>query len=95
MTFRVVVDDRSFTLKLNEPYGRVLDAMAKSGWALFVMLTRDAAKEPNDPVSTANGSGPFHLLRQEWVHEAGKVAFEKNPAYVPRAEPASTMPAGA
>jgi peptide/nickel transport system substrate-binding protein len=67
--------------------------MAKSGWALFVMPERDAAKEPNDPVSTAMGSGPFRLLRQEWV-PGSKVVFEKNPAYVPRAEPADAYAGG-
>jgi peptide/nickel transport system substrate-binding protein len=88
-----VIDDRSFSLKLNEPYGQVVDAMAKPGWALFVMPERDAAKEPNDAVATANGSGPFRLVRPEWV-PGSKVVFEKNPAYVPRAEPANGYAGG-
>jgi len=88
-----VVDDRSFTLKLNEPYGQVLDSMAKPGWALFVMPERDAAREPSDAVSSANGSGPFRLVRPEWV-PGSKVVFERNPAYVPRSEPASGYAGG-
>lgn len=88
-----VVDDRSFTLTLNEAYGQVLDSMAKPGWALFVMPERDAAKEPNDAVATAMGSGPFRLVRPEWV-PGSKVVFERNPAYVPRAEPASGYAGG-
>ena len=88
-----VIDDRSFKLALTEPYGQVLDSMAKPGWALFVMPERDAAKEPNDAVSSANGSGPFRLLRSEWV-PGSKVVFEKNPAYVPRVEPADGYAGG-
>src|SRR6516165_11355697 len=32
-----VVDDRTFTLSLNEPFGPALESMAKPSWALFVM----------------------------------------------------------
>jgi peptide/nickel transport system substrate-binding protein len=82
------VDDRVFTLSLNEPFGPVLDSMAKPSWALFVMPEKEIANRPvSEAVTSANGSGPFRLVRSAWVPGA-KIVFERNPDYVPRSEPA-------
>src|SRR5262249_894786 len=43
------VDERTFTLALREPWGQVIESMAKPGWALFVMREQDASKGPNEP----------------------------------------------
>ncbi len=88
-----VVDARTFHMSFNEPYGQVLDSLAKPGWALFVMPEQDASKEPNDAVTSANGSGPFRLVRDEWV-PGSKVVFARNPAYVARSEPADAYAGG-
>ena len=83
-----VVDDRSFTLSLNEPFGPVIDSMAKPSWALFVMPEKEIANRPvSEAVTSANGSGPFRLVRSAWVPGA-KIVFERNPDYVSRSEPA-------
>ena len=83
-----LVDDRSFTLSLNEPFGPVLEPMAKPSWALFVMPEKEIANRPvSEAVTSANGSGPFRLVRSAWVPGA-KIVFERNPDYVSRSEPA-------
>lgn len=82
------VDDRTFTLSLDQPWGQVVDSMAKPSWALFVMPEQDANKPVTEAVTSANGSGPFRMVRSEWV-PGSKVVFERNSDYVPRAEPAS------
>jgi len=89
-----VVDDRTFTLSLNQPFGQVLGSMAKPSWALFVMPEKEVANRAvSDALTSANGSGPFRLVRSEWVPGA-KVVFEKNPDYVPRSEPANFFSGG-
>jgi peptide/nickel transport system substrate-binding protein len=89
-----VVDDRTFTLSLDQPFGQVLGAMAKPSWALFVMPEKEVANRPvSEALTSANGSGPFRLVRSEWVPGA-KVVFERNPDYVPRNEPANFFAGG-
>jgi peptide/nickel transport system substrate-binding protein len=62
--------------------------MAKPSWALFVMPEKEIANRPvSEAVTSANGSGPFRLVRAAWVPGA-KIVFERNPDYVPRNEPA-------
>ena len=80
-----VVDDRTFTLTLNEPFGQVIGSMAKPSWALFVMPEKEIANRPvSEPVTSANGSGPFRLVRSEWVPGA-KVVFRNTTATICRA----------
>lgn len=89
-----VVDDRTFTLTLNEPFGQVIGSMAKPSWALFVMPEKEIANRPvSEAVASANGSGPFRLVRSEWVPGA-KVVFERNRDYMPRSEPAAFYSGG-
>jgi peptide/nickel transport system substrate-binding protein len=89
-----VVDDHTFTLSLNEPFGPVLESMAKPSWALFVMPEKEIANRPvSEAVTSANGSGPFRLVRSEWVPGA-KIVFERNPDYVSRSEPADFFSGG-
>jgi peptide/nickel transport system substrate-binding protein len=89
-----VVDDRTFTLSLNQPFGQVLGSMSKPSWALFVMPEKEVANRAvSEALTSANGSGPFRLVRSEWVPGA-KIVFEKNPDYVPRSEPANFFSGG-
>ncbi|WP_028352783.1 ABC transporter substrate-binding protein [Bordetella petrii] len=84
----------SFTLTLKEPFGLVLDALSKpSGLPPFIMPKRLAATDPNSPVTEMVGSGPFLFKRDEWV-PGNKVVYVKNPAYVPRDEPADGLAGG-
>ena len=86
-----VLDARTFRLQLKEPFGMVLDALAKpSGFPVMVMPERLARLPTTAPINEVIGSGPFLFKRDEWV-PGNKVVFIRNPAYVPRAEPASGL----
>lgn len=86
--------DNTFTLTLKEPFGLVLDALSKpSGMPPFIMPKRLAMTDPNTQVTEMVGSGPFLFKRDEWV-PGNKVVYVKNPAYVPRAEPADGLAGG-
>jgi len=84
----------TFTLTLKQPFGQVLDALAKpSGMPPFILPKRLALTDPNTQVTEMVGSGPFLFKRDEWV-PGNKVVYVKNPAYVPRAEPADGLAGG-
>ena len=59
----------------------------------FIMPKRLAMTDPNTPVTEMVGSGPFLFKRDEWV-PGNKVVYVKNPAYVPRNEPADGLAGG-
>jgi peptide/nickel transport system substrate-binding protein len=89
-----VVDERTFTLTLKEPWGLVLDSLAKDGsYAAFVMREQEAKTDPNTPITEVIGSGPFRFSREGWV-PGSKVVYVRNPDYVPRPEPASLFAGG-
>ncbi|WP_426954623.1 ABC transporter substrate-binding protein [Muricoccus radiodurans] len=84
------VDARTFRATLKEPMGQLLFALAKPmAMPMFIMparLIRDLTGQQQVPDAT--GSGPFRLLRDQWV-PGSRVTYARNPDYVPRAEPAS------
>lgn len=89
-----VVDERTFTVTMNEPTALVLEAFAKpTSSALFVMREKDALTEPTRPVTDNIGSGPFRFVRGEYL-SGNRLVYEKNPDYVPRDEPASYFAGG-
>jgi peptide/nickel transport system substrate-binding protein len=86
-----VVDARRFRLTLKEPFGMVLDALAKpSGFPPVVLPERLAKLPTNAPINEVLGSGPFIFKRDEWV-PGNKVVFLKNPNYLARSEPPSGL----
>ncbi len=88
------VDARSFTLTLKEPFGMVLEALAKpSGFPPVILPERLAKMPATAPLPEVLGSGPFTFKRDEWV-PGNKAVFVKNPHYVPRSEPASGLAGG-
>jgi peptide/nickel transport system substrate-binding protein len=90
----VATDDRSFELRLSEPYGLVLECFAKAvSNVLFVMPRRIAETSAFTAITDPTGSGPFRFVRGEWDPGA-KVVYEKFADYVPRAEPASAFAGG-
>lgn len=89
-----VVDDKTFELELEQPFGLVLAALSKpSGMPLFIMPKRLADTDPSVPVTEMVGSGPFLFKKEEWV-PGNKVVYERNPNYVPRNEPADGLAGG-
>jgi len=88
------VDDKTFTLTLKEPFGMVLEGMAKpSGFPPVILPERLAKMPTTQPLSEVLGSGPYMFKRDEWV-PGNKAVFVKNPHYVPRSEPASGLAGG-
>jgi peptide/nickel transport system substrate-binding protein len=89
-----VVNERTFTLTLKEPFGLVIDALGKpSSNVPFMMPERIAKTDPNQQITDATGSGPFIFKKDEWV-PGNKVVYVKNPNYVPRSEPADGLAGG-
>ncbi len=89
-----VVNERTFTLVLKEPFGLVIDALGKpSSNVPFMMPERIARTDPNQQITDATGSGPFIFKKDEWV-PGNKVVYVRNPNYVPRSEPADGLAGG-
>ena len=87
----VATDTKTLTLTLKEPFGLVLEGLAKPSGFPAVMMPERLAKTPTaSPLSEVVGSGPFLFKRDEWV-PGNKVVFVKNPAYVGRSEPPSGL----
>jgi peptide/nickel transport system substrate-binding protein len=85
------VDARTFTLTLAEPFGLVLDGLAKPSSFPPVILPERLAKMPaTAPLPEVIGSGPFIFKRDEWV-PGNKTVFVRNPNYLPRSEPPSGL----
>jgi peptide/nickel transport system substrate-binding protein len=88
------LDDKTFTLKLKKPFALALDALAKpSSNVPFIMPERIAKTDAFTQITDSIGSGPFKLVKEEWV-PGNKVVFVKNTDYVPRKEPPSWASGG-
>ena len=81
------VDDKTFVLRLKEPFAFVETAFAISaGTAPVIMREKDALTDPYKNITETIGSGPFKFVAAEW-NPGAKTVYEKNPDYVPRADP--------
>ena len=88
------LDDKTFRLTLKEPFGLVLDALAKpSSNVPFIMPARVAATPADEQIKDTTGSGPFIFLAEEW-RPGHQVVYRRNDAYVPRDEPPSFAAGG-
>jgi peptide/nickel transport system substrate-binding protein len=84
----------TFTLTLKEPFGLVLDALAKpSGNALVMMPERVALTDPQKQIEDYTGSGPFKFVAAEFK-PGEKAVYEKFKDYIPRDEPADGLSGG-
>jgi peptide/nickel transport system substrate-binding protein len=89
-----VVDPKTFTLTLKEPYGMVLESLAKPSSSVpFIMPKRIAETDPNKQITEFIGSGPFVFKKELW-RPGEKVVYEKFADYKPRPEPASGLAGG-
>jgi peptide/nickel transport system substrate-binding protein len=84
-------DEKTIRMTLKEPYGLVLQTLAKPGANVpFMMPKRVADTDPNQQITDFTGSGPFTFRNQDW--KAGeKAVYVKNPNYKPRSDPASGL----
>ncbi len=87
-------DVKTIRMTLKEPYGLVLQTLAKPGANVpFMMPKRVAQTDPNQQITDFTGSGPFIFKRDEW-RPGEKVVYLKNPKYRPRNAPASGLAGG-
>src|SRR5262245_39845173 len=88
------IDDQTFTLKLKKPFPLTLDALAKpSSNVPFIMPERVAKTDAFSQITESIGSGPFKMVKEEWV-PGNKVVFVKNTDYQPRKEAPSWASGG-
>ncbi len=88
------LDDRSFRLRLNRPFPKMLYAFGKSTTiVLFIMPERIAATDPFKTIGEFVGSGPMRFKKDEWVVGA-TAAFERFADYKSRDEPGDWLAGG-
>src|SRR3546814_19662636 len=82
-------DDKTFVWVLNEPYGLLIDILAKTGTSIpFIMREKEALTDPFTQIEEVIGSGPFMFTSDEWM-PGSKTVYTKFEGYVPRSEPPS------
>jgi peptide/nickel transport system substrate-binding protein len=87
-------DAKTIVLKLKEPYGLVLESIAKpSSYVPFMMPKRLADTPVGKQMEEQIGSGPFKFIKAEF-QPGVKSVYEKNTDYVPRKEPPSWTSGG-
>lgn len=83
-----------FVMTLKEPYGLVIDSLAKpSSNVPFIMPQRLAETPSTEPIPEQIGSGPFTWVADEF-QPGVRAVYAKNEHYVPRDEPASSAAGG-
>ena len=88
------VDDKTFKLTLKEPYGLVVDSLAKPGSSTPLMMPkRIAGTDPAKQIDEFIGSGPFIFKKDEWK-PGDRTVYVRNPDYKPRPEPPSGLAGG-
>src|SRR5690349_14645041 len=88
------IDDKTFQLKLKKAFPLTLDALAKpSSNVPFIMPERIAKTDPFKNIEDPTGSGPFKMVKAEWV-PGNKVVYVKNTDYIPRKEAPSWASGG-
>lgn len=86
--------DNVLVMKLKEPYGLVIDSLAKpSSNVPFIMPKRLAETPSTEPIPEQIGSGPFKWVADEF-QPGVKAVYEKFEGYVPREEPPSWSAGG-
>jgi peptide/nickel transport system substrate-binding protein len=87
-------DAKTIRMTMKEPYGLVIQTLAKPGANVpFMMPKRVADTDPGKQITDLTGSGPFIFKQDEW-RPGEKVVYVKNPKYKPRPEPASGLAGG-
>ncbi|MGI4953061.1 MAG: ABC transporter substrate-binding protein [Janthinobacterium lividum] len=90
----VATDDRTFRLRLKQPFPKLLLAFGKSTTLLLcVMPERIASTDSFKPITDFVGSGPMAFRRDEWVAGA-RAVFQRFDGYAARAEPNDWLSGG-
>jgi peptide/nickel transport system substrate-binding protein len=87
-------DEKTFTVKLREPFPLIIDILGNTTTPLlFIMRKKEAETDPMQKIETVVGSGPF-VFNQQDTRAGSEYAYDRNPGYVPRSEPASGIAGG-
>jgi peptide/nickel transport system substrate-binding protein len=82
-----VMDQKTFRIVLKEPYGMVLDALAKLGTNVcYVMRKAEAETDPMQQIKEIVGSGPC-MLNRDMSKQGVAYVYDRRTDYVPRSEP--------
>ena len=87
-------DDKTFKIELKEPFGLVINMLAKPTTPdCYMMRKKDAETDPFQQISAHIGSGPFTFNESE-TKPGSQYVFNKWDKYVPRKEPPSGLAGG-
>jgi len=76
------VNDKTFRIVLKEPYGLVIDSLAKPGGPPPLMMPKRIAEtDPAKQIEEFIGSGPFIFKKDEWK-PGDKTVYVRNPDYI-------------
>ncbi len=79
-------DDRSFAIRLKQPFPLMLVALGKpSANVAFIMPERVAKTDAFTQITDFTGSGPYRFLKDEW-HPGALAAYARFEGYRPRDE---------
>ena len=88
------VDDKTFVIKLKEPFGLVLDALGRPNTPVPFMIPARLAATPGDQrITEVVGSGPFKF-RQDLYRPGDQLVVERFDGYKARSEPADFLSGG-
>jgi peptide/nickel transport system substrate-binding protein len=87
-------DDHTIRFRLKRPFPMLLSALGKPGSNVCVMMPeRFAVTDPFRQITEMIGSGPFRFIAKDRV-PGSLIAYERNEAYVPRADGVASFTAG-
>jgi peptide/nickel transport system substrate-binding protein len=81
----VATGPATFELRLTKPFGLVVEMLGTPENPLFIHREKEARTPSDQQITEAIGSGPFVMVKEEWV-PGSKVVYRKNPGYKPRSE---------
>ncbi|MCC5969031.1 MAG: ABC transporter substrate-binding protein [Pararhodobacter sp.] len=88
------ISDTQFVLTLSEPFGHVLQLIAKPSPIPPFMMPRHLAETPDgEQIPEQIGSGPFRFVAEEF-RPGDRVVYVRNDDYLPRDEPSSWTAGG-
>jgi peptide/nickel transport system substrate-binding protein len=81
----VATGPATFEIRLAKPFGPVLEVLGTPENPLFIHREKEALTPSDQQITEPIGSGPFVMVKEEWV-PGSKVVYKKNPLYKPRSD---------
>lgn len=92
-TGMTALDERSLEWQLREPFPALVTVLAAAPSRFAAIMRAADIPERGRPATTVIGSGPFRFNRAE-SRSGDRVVYDRNPDYVPRAEPPDGLAGG-